>query len=127
MFAPYRSSMFVDFNTGLVHIDPVRFVERHVGPWDLEAEINFFQCRVDVWQLSPAIEILKQIESHDHPSAWSHSAYALLFILTPYFEMVGKIINKNSAIPGLLSATCPGSPILTAAASPVTLREEDGG
>jgi len=96
MFPPYRSSKYVDFNTGLVHIDPVRFVKRHVGPWDLEAEINFFHCRVDVWQLSPAVEILKQIESHDHPSAWSHSAYALLFILTPYFEMVGKIINKNS-------------------------------
>ena len=35
--------------------------------------------------------------------------------------------DGTTAIPGLLSATCPGSPILTAAASPVTLREEDGG
>jgi hypothetical protein len=30
-------------------------------------------------------------------------------------------------IPGHLSATCPGSPILTAAASPVTPSEKEGG
>jgi hypothetical protein len=93
---PYRSSAFVDFNAGIVRLDPMQFVDQHPGSRDLAAEIDFFQCRVEVWQLAPAVEILKQIESENHPSTWSHSAYALLFILTPYFEMVGKILNEDS-------------------------------
>lgn len=96
MSAPYRSSAFVDFNAGIVHLDPMRFVNQHSGSWDLATEIDFFQCRVEVWQLAPAVAILKHIESESHPSTWSHSAYALLFLLTPYFEMVGKILNEES-------------------------------
>ena len=42
-------------------------------------------------------------------------------------SLAGQKENMHPAIPGPLSATCPGSPILTAAASPVTLREEEGG
>lgn len=94
---PFRVSRFIDFNNGVVFLDPVKFVDdRPAGPWTLDQKIDFFQCRVEVWQLSPAVEMLKQIESNEPPAAWSHAAYGLLFMLTTYFEMVGKILNPKS-------------------------------
>lgn len=94
----FRVSRFIDFNTGTVNCHP-ELLARSQGdsPWSLKQEIDFFQCRVEVWQLSPAVEMLKQIEGHrDHTAAWCHAAYGLLFMLTSYFEMVGKILNPNS-------------------------------
>jgi hypothetical protein len=95
---PFRASRFIDFNTGTVHCHPDLLAESQgTDPWSLKQEIDYFQCRVEVWQLSPAVEMLKQIESHHNSAvAWCHAAYGLLFILTSYFEMVGKILNPNS-------------------------------
>ncbi len=95
MPAPFPVSKFVDFNTGKVFLPPMQLFDQHKGIWTLDDYIDFFRCHVEVWQLSPAVEMLKQIESHDNPSAWSHSAFGLLYILTPYFEMVGKILNPD--------------------------------
>jgi len=95
---PFRVSRFIDFNTGAVNCHPDLLASSQVDdPWSLKQQIDYFQCRVEVWQLSPAVEMLKQIEGHDNDTvAWCHADYGLLFILTSYFEMVGKILNPNS-------------------------------
>ena len=69
-------------------------------PWSLQDKILVFHCRVDVWLLGRAVEILKEIEGHDHPSAWSHSVYGLLFVVVYYFEMIGKTLIPKSARSG---------------------------
>jgi hypothetical protein len=60
--------------------------------------LDLFECRVDVWQLGPAVEILKKIEAAEpfSPSVWAHTAYALLAIVFTYFEMIGKSLNPSS-------------------------------
>jgi hypothetical protein len=92
----YRSSRFIDFNEGRVVLDPESFVDQASRPWTLEQKIDFFECRVDVWQLGVAVEMLKQIEAHEPPSIWSHAAYGLLSVIASYFEMVGKVLNPRS-------------------------------
>ena len=92
----YRSSRFIDFNEGRVILDPESFVDQVSRPWTLEQKIDFFECRVDVWQLGVAVEMLKQIEAHEPPSIWSHAAYGLLSVIASYFEMVGKVLNPRS-------------------------------
>ena len=62
----------------------------------MEQKIDFFECRVDVWQLGVAVEMLKQIEAHEPPSIWSHAAYGLLSVIASYYEMVGKVLNPQS-------------------------------
>jgi hypothetical protein len=60
--------------------------------------LDLFECRVDVWQLGPAVEILKDLD-RDAPnpaSVWAHGAYALLGLVFTYFEMIGKTLNPNS-------------------------------
>jgi len=59
-----------------------------------------FECSVEVWQLGVAVEILKEIERHEHPSIWSHSAFGLVAIVFSYFEMIGKTLNPKSAPKG---------------------------
>lgn len=95
---PFRISRFIDFNTGVVNCHPEQLFDSQSNrPWSFKQKSDFFQCRVEVWQLSPAVEMLKQIERHHGDTvAWCHAAYGLLFILTSYFEMVGKILNPNS-------------------------------
>jgi hypothetical protein len=94
----YRVSRFIDFNKGEVFCDPMTLFNAQGGSeWSLKQKIDFFQCRVEVWQLSPAVEMLKQVEASKQLSAaWSHAAYGIVFIVTSYFEMVGKILNPNS-------------------------------
>lgn len=66
-------------------------------PWSPDDKLELFECRVDVWQLGPAVEILKQIEgSQDQSSPWAHAAYALLAVGFTYFEMIGKTLNPAS-------------------------------
>lgn len=93
---PYRSSQYIDFNTGSVIQDPQTFVHNSPPPWTVDRKLDFFACRVDVWQLGVAVEILKQIESPVGLSVWRHGAYGLLSVITSYFEMVGKILNPHS-------------------------------
>ena len=92
----YRSSRFINFNEGRVILDPESFVDQVSRPWTLEQKIDYFECRVDVWQLGVAVEMLKQIEAHEPPSIWSHAAYGLLSVIASYFEMVGKVLNPRS-------------------------------
>lgn len=66
-------------------------------PWSVDQKIEIFECMIEVWQLGAAVAILKQIESHQQPSIWSHSAYTLISITFSYFEMLGKSLNPNSA------------------------------
>src|SRR5437868_13720902 len=92
----FRTSHFIDFNEGVVHATPDTLFATMSEPLSLDDKIKLFECRVDVWQLGTAVAILKQIEASNHPSIWSHSAYGLLWILTSYFEMIGKSLNSNS-------------------------------
>lgn len=70
-------------------------------PWQLYDKIRIFQCRVDVWNLGVAVQIMKQIESQsrDSQSIWAHAAYGMLAITFSYFEMIGKTLNPNSKNP----------------------------
>ncbi len=91
-----RDSEFLDFNTGIVKIDPMLLV-RLSPPVSFEQKVRLFHCRVDVWTLGVAVEILKQIESSERTSIWSHAAYGLLAIGFSYFEMIGKTLNPKSS------------------------------
>jgi hypothetical protein len=96
MGAPFRNSEFIDFNTGTVFNPPMKVIARLPRPWDLYSKIQVFHCRVDVWHLGPAVQILKEIEGNEPPSAWSHAAYGLLSVIVSYFEMIGKTVNPES-------------------------------
>jgi hypothetical protein len=60
--------------------------------------LDLFEARVDVWQLGPAVEILKWLDrdAPDPTSVWAHGAYALLGLVFTYFEMIGKTLNPGS-------------------------------
>jgi hypothetical protein len=60
--------------------------------------LDLFECRVDVWQLGPAVEILKDLDRNapNPASVWAHGAYALLGLVFTYFEMIGKTLNSGS-------------------------------
>jgi hypothetical protein len=96
MTETFRDSPFIDFNEGVVRATPDMLFTTMPEPLSLDDKIKLFQCRVDVWQLGTAVAILKQIEASNHPSIWSHSAYGLVWVLTSYFEMIGKSLNLNS-------------------------------
>ena len=64
----------------------------------IEHMLIVFECRVDVWQFGPAVEMLKLIEAAQQTSVWAHAAYTLLGATFSYFEMVGKILNPASSV-----------------------------
>lgn len=97
MAEEFRSSPHIDFNDGRVRNTPETLVEEMVAPHSPEEKLELFECRVDVWQLGIAVEMLKQIEDNEHPSIWSHAAYGLVALTTSYFEMVGKILNPAAS------------------------------
>lgn len=97
MSTRFRDSKFIDFNKGHVKEAPMRFANKISKPWTLANEIDVFECSVEVWQLGVAVEILKEIERHETPSIWSHSAFGLVAVVFSYFEMIGKILNPKSA------------------------------
>jgi len=94
----FRASQFIDFNTDTVITPPMALIGSVPRPWKVDQKIEIYECMVDVWQLGAAVAILRQIEAHQHPSAWSHSAYGLLSIVFSYFEMIGKSLNPASAV-----------------------------
>jgi hypothetical protein len=104
MSSSFRSSRFVDFNTGCVVHQPLQYMRQFHPPKSLDDKIEIFECRVEVWQLGVAVEILKQIESQAQSSIWCHSAFALLSIIVSYFEIIGKSLNPNSAKSGTSGA-----------------------
>jgi hypothetical protein len=96
----YRSSPYIEFNSGTVVTPPMELSGERIRPHSLDDMLDLFECRVDVWQLGPAVQVLKQIETHSEPSVWSHTAYALLAIVFTYFEMIGKTLNPASKSSG---------------------------
>lgn len=96
MSKTFRKSKFIDFNEGNVIISPLDLRESIPKPWNLEEKVNIFECRVEVWQLGVAVEILKEIENHRIPSIWSHAGFSLISVAFSYFEMIGKSLNPNS-------------------------------
>jgi len=103
MCASFCDTKFINFNKGHVFKDPMTFaheISKIRRPWTLAQKIEVFECRVQVWQLGVAVEILKEIERHEHPSIWSHSAFGLLAVIFSYFEMIGKTLNKDSKASG---------------------------
>jgi hypothetical protein len=91
-----RESEFIDFNTGTVKIAPMELQRTFSQPLQLADKIRLFHCRLEVWNLGVAVQLLKQIESHTPPSIWSHSAFGLLAVGFTYFETIGKTINPAS-------------------------------
>lgn len=95
----FRPSRYIDFNTGEVKVPPMTLI-KSLGPrasQPMDHMLMVFECRVDVWQHGPAVEMLKLMESaHDQTSVWAHSGYALIAATFSYFEMIGKILNPAS-------------------------------
>jgi len=100
MGTEFRKSRFIDFNIGQVFVQPMEFMRQIPGPWTLTNKIDVFECRVEVWQLGVAVEMLKEIERNKHPSIWSHSAFGLIAVVFTYFEMIGKTLNPKSRCSG---------------------------
>lgn len=94
----FRDSAFIDFNAGQVKVPPMELIGRW-GPREkqsIELMLTVFECRVDVWKLGPAVEMLKLMENRTEASPWAHAGYTLLAATFSYFEMVGKILNPSS-------------------------------
>jgi hypothetical protein len=89
----FRYSPHIDFDSGLVKNTPETLINEMIASHTPDEKLDLFECRVDVWQLGVAVEILKQVEDNEPPSIWSHAAYGLVTLTTSYFEMVGKILN----------------------------------
>jgi hypothetical protein len=97
MSKPFRSSEFIDFNAGTVTIQPMQLQGTLPDSPQRKDHLRVFECRVDVWQLGVAVQLLKEMESHSPSSIWFHAAYGLISISFSYFEMIGKILNPQSA------------------------------
>lgn len=93
----FRNSDFIDFNTGTVKIAPIQlqFKMSLAGKQSFADQVRLFECRVEVWQLGVAAQMLREIEFGHPPSIWSHAAYGLLTIAFTYFESVGKLFGKE--------------------------------
>jgi hypothetical protein len=94
----FRNSEFVDFNTGTVKLAPIQLKFRLTlaGPLLLPDLIRLFHCRMEVWYLGVAAQMLNEIEFTQPPTIWSHAAYSLLALMFAYFEMIGKILNASA-------------------------------
>lgn len=96
MTGEFRSSRFVDFDTGEVFLPPMRLLQQKPTPWSLGDKIEIFECRVEVWQLGVAAQMLKSMEDPKRSGIWLHAAYALVALIFSYFEMIGKTLNPSS-------------------------------
>lgn len=100
MTGQFRSSKFVDFDTGEVFLAPMQLLRQKRGSLTLADKVEIFECRVDVWQLGVAAQILRDMEGDSQdpkrPDIWDHAAYALVALIFPYFEMIGKTLNEGS-------------------------------
>jgi hypothetical protein len=95
----FRTSKFIDFNTGRVLLPPMD-LQGQLPPREqqsIDQMLLLFECRVDVWKFGPAVEMLKAMDlAHDPKSVWRHAGYALLDVTCSYFEMIGKALNPTS-------------------------------
>lgn len=94
----FRESRYIDFNSGTVLKPPIDLLQEKPRRLSIDDMLDLFECRVEVWQLGPAVEIWKQHDAKKEvkSSPWAHSAYALLAIVFTYFEMIGKSLNPGS-------------------------------
>jgi hypothetical protein len=94
----FRDSEFIDFNTGTVKVAPIQlqFRMKLAGPMRFSDLVRLFQCRIEVWHLGVAVQMLREIEYGQPPSVWSHAAYGLLALLFSYFETIGKTLNPDA-------------------------------
>lgn len=97
---PYRSSDYIDFDTGVVKLAPMDLKKSLKEPWSDDDKVKLFECRVDVWMLGVAVAILAEIDHAKKGSIWQHGAYGLLTVSFAYFEMIGKTLNPNSRTSG---------------------------
>ena len=101
--AAFRTSAFIDFDTGVVRTPPM-VLQKNLPPRDqqsMDQMLLLFECRVDVWKFGPAVEMLKAMDvAYDQTGIWAHSGYALLDVTCSYFEMVGKVLNSDSRTSG---------------------------
>jgi hypothetical protein len=96
----FRESEFIDFNSGMVELAPIQLQFRMNLAGDelrLSDLIRLFQCRVEVWHLGVAAQIINSIEYSTPPAIWSHSAYGVIAVVVNYFETMGAILNENRA------------------------------
>jgi hypothetical protein len=97
IMTPFRSSQYIDFDAGRVILAPMDLKKSMSATMSPAQKMELFECRVEVWQLGVAAEVLKQIESSQNPSIWSHAAYGPVAVSFSYFEMIGKTLNPRSA------------------------------
>lgn len=96
MTGDFRNSKFVNFATGEVFVAPMELQRQKKGSLTFADKVEIFECRVDVWQLGVAAQMLRDMEDPKRLDIWSHAAYALVALIFPYFEMIGKTINPTS-------------------------------
>lgn len=96
MAGEFRSSKYLNFDSGEVLLPPMVLLQQKTKPWSLPDKLDIFECRVEVWQLGVAVAVLREMERPDRKDIWSHSAYGLVAIVFSYFEMIGKILNPGS-------------------------------
>ena len=100
MTGDFRSSRFVDFDTGEVFLAPMQLLRQKKGHLQFADKVEIFECRVDVWQLGVAAKMLREMERDmedpNRSEIWAHAAYGLIAMIFPYFEMIGKTINPGS-------------------------------
>ncbi len=111
MIQKFRESAYVDFNTGVVKLAPIQlqFRMRMVCQTQFDDLVRLFECRVEVWHLGVAAQMVRAIEFSQPPEIWSHAAYGLLALLVPYFEMVGRLLDPAPITPGASPhSTLPG-------------------
>lgn len=96
MAEEFRSSKYINFDSGDVWLPPMVLLRQKSKPWSLPDKLDIFECRVEVWQLGVAVAVLKEMECPNRKGIWSHSAYGLVAIVFSYFEMIGKILNPSS-------------------------------
>lgn len=126
MAKSFRESDFVDFNSGRVKVAPIQlqFRLKLAGPLRPSDLVRLFECRMEVWYLGVAVQMLHEIEFEQPPAIWSHAAYGLLALLFTYFEIIGKLFNPaaTDSVVSALDFDCGfrevyGDPLSTAGQS----------
>lgn len=92
----YRTSKYINFDTGDVTLAPMDLKNSMTPPWTTPQKLDLFECRVDVWTLGVMVAMLREIDAAPKPSIWQHAAYGMLTVSFTYFEMIGKTLNPDS-------------------------------
>ena len=55
----YRTSKYINFDTGDVTLAPMDFKNSMTPPWTTPQKLDLFECRVDVWTLGVMVAMLR--------------------------------------------------------------------